>query len=320
VIPIAGADARYLELSVDGMHLAFSRQSGESSIWSISLDAKGAAAGEPRPVIQDRNIRNIEPWLSRDGSKLVWTALQPDGWQVIWLANGDGSSPRAWTPGGQNARSAQWVESKPGSEPRLAFLVRQNDQFSYWVAPLGGSPERVHPGLDLNRTVRLHISHDGTLLAGHVNTAHGQQVVVSGLTGGPVRTLTPPSRSIGYPCWSPDGRWIAAEERVKGRATLVIFRSTGGEVRTLGNQLDSYFASDWSPDGQRIAFAGAKDGVWNIYWISAATGNTEQLTHFGAGSGVGFVRYASWSPDGKRILYERNDWKSNIYVADLKTK
>jgi Tol biopolymer transport system component/DNA-binding winged helix-turn-helix (wHTH) protein len=315
-IPIAGADARYLDLSADGMHLAYSRQSGESSIWSISLDAKGAATAEPTPVIQDRNIRNTDPWLSRDGSKLVWTALQLDGWQVIWLANSDGSSAKAWTPASQNARSAQWV----GSESKLGFLVRQDAQFSYWVAPTGGSPERVYPGLDLNRTERLHLSRDGTMLAGHVTTPHGQQLVVSGLRDGPVHTITPASRSIGYPCWSPDGRVIAAVERVRGRATLVIVPSAGGEVRTLGDQLDAYFASDWSPDGQRITFAGLKDGGWNIYWISVATGKVEQLTRFGAGSGLGFVRYPSWSPDGKRILYERNNWKSDIYVADLKMR
>jgi Tol biopolymer transport system component len=40
----------------------------------------------------------------------------------------------------------------------------------------------------------------------------------------------------------------------------------------------------------------------------------------GAGSSAGLVRYAFWSPDGTRILYERNDWTSNIYVADLEMR
>jgi Tol biopolymer transport system component len=272
--------------------------------------------GEPRPVVQDRNIRNSEPWLSRDGSKLVWVAYQPDGWQVVYIANADGSSATPWTPAGQNAKFAQWV----GSGSKLGFLVRKDSQFSYWIGRVEGTPERVYPGLDLNRTDRIHISHAGTLLAGHVNTPRGQQVVVSGLNGGPVRTLTPPSRIIGYPCWSPDDRWIVAQERIKGRSTLVVFPSAGGEIRTLGDQLEAYFASDWSPDGQRIAFAGLKDGSWNIYWISVATGKVEQLTRSGAGSGAGFVRYPSWSPDGKRVLYERNDWKSNVYVVDLEMR
>jgi Tol biopolymer transport system component len=47
------------------------------------------------------------------------------------------------------------------------------------------------------------------------------KLVVAGLRGGPVRTVTPPDRSIGYPSWSPDGRWLAAEERIGSRTNLV---------------------------------------------------------------------------------------------------
>jgi Tol biopolymer transport system component len=48
------------------------------------------------------------------------------------------------------------------------------------------------------------------------------KLVVAGLRGGPVRTVTPPDRSIGYPSWSPDGRWLAAEERIGSRTNLVV--------------------------------------------------------------------------------------------------
>jgi Tol biopolymer transport system component len=68
-----------------------------------------------------------------------------------------------------------------------------------------------------------------------------------------------------------------------------------------------------APGSGRITFA----GVWNIYWIALSGGKAEQLTHFTAQSG--FVRYPSWSPKGDRVLFERNDLTSNIYVADLKS-
>ncbi|HKD09502.1 MAG TPA: winged helix-turn-helix domain-containing protein [Bryobacteraceae bacterium] len=317
VIPIADGEARYLDLSRDGKRLAFSRQTGESAIWSISLDANGAAIGELKPVIEDRNIRNTEPWLSRDGSKLAFTTLQPDGHQVIYLANPDGSSPEPWTPASQDARSAEWV----GSERKLVFLTRKDGVSSYWVGAIGGRQEQLHPDLDLTRTERIRVSNDGTMLVAHENTPAGLRVVVSPLNGGPRRSLTSPPRSIGFAFWSPDGRSIAAQERLEGRSRLVVFPSSGrGEIRVLNDSFDQIFASDWSPDGERIAFAGLNDGTWNIYWVSVTSGKTEQLTHYSGGSASGFVRYPSWSPDGRRILYERNNWKSNIYIADLQAK
>jgi TolB protein len=197
----------------------------------------------------------------------------------------------------------------------LGYQVQRNGEWSYWVAPLQGRPERVNPSLDLKDADRIRLSSDGTMLAAQVRRPGGLQVVVAGLRGGAVRALTPAGRNIGFPCWSPDGRWIAAEENKHGGSTLVVVPSAGGEIRTIASEFTHYFTYDWSPDSDRILFAGLRNGVWNIYWISFSTGKVEQLTHFSTQSG--FVRYPSWSPKGDRILFERNDLMSNIYIADL---
>jgi Tol biopolymer transport system component len=227
------------------------------------------------------------------------------------VANADGSSPVAVTPADQNSARAAWV----GKELTLGYEVQKDGEWSYWLAPLQGRPERLNPALDLKKADRLRLSSDGTMLAAHMTTPNGLQVVTGGVRGGAVRVLTPPARNIGFPCWSPDGRWIAAQERLKGDSTLVVVRSTGGEIRTIAKEFTQYYAYDWSPDGDRIVFAGLNHGVWNIYWISVSTAKVEQLTHFTSQSGV--VRYPSWSPKGDQILFERNDLTSNIYIADL---
>jgi Tol biopolymer transport system component/DNA-binding winged helix-turn-helix (wHTH) protein len=309
--PSEGASPLYLTVSADGSHIAWSRQAGESAIWSVAVDAHGAAVGEPKPLIRDRSIRNTEMHVSADGSKIAWSSSPAGGQWVIYVANADGSSPVAVTPADQLSGAPQWV----GKEMALAYHVERHGEQGYWVAPLQGKPERVNPALDLKQTDRYRLSPDGTMLAAQVSTKGGLQVVVAGLRGGPVRTLTPADRSIGFPCWSPDGRWIAAEERAHGATTLVVFPSAGGEIKTLGKEFTQYYPYDWSPDGDRILFAGRRNGVWDIYWISFSTGKVEQLTHFTEQSG--FVRYPSWSPKGDRILFERNDLTANIYIADL---
>jgi Tol biopolymer transport system component/DNA-binding winged helix-turn-helix (wHTH) protein len=310
LIPLEGAYPRDLTMSADGSRIAFTRQVGDSAIWSVPVDSQGAAAGEPKALIRDRSLRNTDMHSSADGSKIAWASSQADGTQVIYVANSDGSSPVAVTPADQRSGKPQWV----GKELTLAYQVERHGERSYWVAPLQGKPESVHPALDLERTDRLRLSPDGTTLAAQRLTQGSLQVVVAGLRGGAVRALTPTSRNIGYPFWSPDGRWIAAEERTHGVTTVVVFPSAGGEIRTLASEFTQYFPYDWLPDSDRVLFAGLRNGLWNIYWISFSTGKVEQLTHFAEQSG--FVRTPSWSRKGE-VLFERNDLTSNIYVADL---
>jgi Tol biopolymer transport system component/DNA-binding winged helix-turn-helix (wHTH) protein len=313
LIPFEGASLRGLTISADGSRIAFSREVGDSGIWSVPVDSHGVAAGEPTPLIRDRSDRNTHPHFSADGSRIAWSSFQEGGEkEVIYVADADGSSPEAVTPTDQRSGRPQWV----GKDLTLAYQVQRHGERSYWVAPPRGKPEPVHPTLDLVHADQIRTSSDGAMLAAQVTTKRGLlQIVVAGLRGGPAHTLTPADRDIGFPFWSPDGRWIAAEERKAGATTLVVIPSKGGEIRTLASEFRQYYPYDWSPDGDRIAFAGLDRGTWNLYWISFSTGKVEQLTHFTAQSG--FVRYPSWSPKGDRIIFERNDLTSNIYVADL---
>jgi Tol biopolymer transport system component len=53
----------------------------------------------------------------------------------------------------------------------------------------------------------------------------------------------------------------------------------------------------------RSPFAGARNGVWNIWWISRLDKTLKQLTS-NTKPGV-VLRFPDWSPLGNQIVYEQ---------------
>jgi len=78
----------------------------------------------------------------------------------------------------------------------------------------------------------------------------------------------------------------------------------------------------WSPDGTRVAFMGHQPGRhWNIYLISAAGGQSEEL--FSADTDLSDP---NWSPDGNSIVFGghpfqvRQSTQDSIHVIDVNTR
>jgi Tol biopolymer transport system component len=72
----------------------------------------------------------------------------------------------------------------------------------------------------------------------------------------------------------------------------------------------------WSSDGKRIAFAGSRDGIWNVWWVARSDKSQKQLTR-NTSAGV-LMRFPAWSPLGNQIVYEQVELTSNVYVTNLK--
>ena len=89
----------------------------------------------------------------------------------------------------------------------------------------------------------------------------------------------------------------------------------GGPVELIVTERGQSWPFSWAPDNDRIAFAGARDGVWNIYAVSRKTKKVRQLTDFN--SVEGYVRYASWSPARPTIVFERAEQRGILWTAKL---
>ncbi len=73
---------------------------------------------------------------------------------------------------------------------------------------------------------------------------------------------------------------------------------------------------DFSRDGDRISFAGERNGVWNVWWVSRSTKQQKQVTNYKKLNA--FVRYPAWSPLGNQIVYEYAETTGNIWMMELK--
>jgi Tol biopolymer transport system component len=217
------------------------------------------------------------------------------------------------------ALPAATAQAWPGLNGYMAYgSNRTGSQFSddIYVSPL-----------DVESPIRLTFrraddgqpawSPDGTRLAFKTAQAGSNQLAVINADGTGETLLTRTFRfSEGQPAWSPDAtkllyRRTPENPLVQNGDTWVLDIEKSAEhpatpetqpvlLRTGDERYPSY-----SPDGTQIAFRGDLDlaepsGDEEIYVMNADGTDVRQLT-----SNADFDSAPSWSPDGKRILFER---------------
>jgi TolB protein len=97
---------------------------------------------------------------------------------------------------------------------------------------------------------------------------------------------------------SPDGKSIALVRS----GQIVLMPASGGDVTVVTSGAGGKTGLNWSPDGQTIAYA--NDG--NICTVPITGGPSHCLTTSGTPDAHLWGDHdPQWSPDGKRILFER---------------
>jgi Tol biopolymer transport system component len=132
-------------------------------------------------------------------------------------------------------------------------------------------------------------------------------------SGRPTR-LTNDAPTEAYPCWSPDGRWVAFtvwHEISEDESYYAIYMipAEGGEPRQVTSALDSVGggAIAFSPDGERIAFFSGDA----IKTIPIQGGRPAVLV---AGVQAGRHSQLAWSPDGSKIAH---DSEGKIWITQI---
>nr|MBA3672744.1 PD40 domain-containing protein [Gemmatimonadaceae bacterium] len=151
--------------------------------------------------------------------------------------------------------------------------------------------------------------------------------------GGPeAEQLTVGDRDDVQPAWSPDGRqivFVRAREprrRIEPGDVFAAYESDAGDVWSIDlashreeRLVENAFYPDFSPDGRSIAVDASRGGPRRI-WIMDVHGLNPQQATTDSSEAVAHIA-PRWSPDGRRIVYQRIErTRFDVAVVDLASR
>jgi len=300
---------------IDGLSVAangtvsFAAGTLDANLWSLTLDAAGRPSEPVR--LTDDVARSTHAEFSGDG-RIAYMQIAVGSMPSVWIMRADGSQRMALLPG-TGAGHPEWDRRL---ERLLLVVFREGMEDPVQLAWADIASRRLSPvPLTLKEMLNARLSPDASRLAYHRIEKDGAIGVWTSTWDG-VRTRVATDReAVSYPAWSPDGQLLALELK-RGDSTRVgIVSSTGGPVEELTTDRGQSWPHSWAPDSDRIAFAGERYGVWNVYTVSRRTRAVSKLTSFS--SAAAYVRYPSWSPSGSQIIFERGMMSANIWTLTL---
>ena len=312
--------ARHLSIAPDGKRIVYSALSMSNNIGSVVIDRDtGEAAGEPTLLTQDTNYRKTSHGFSPDGRRIGYNVWRMGAEGEVWVMDADGKNARQMT-----IAPAAFVGWLPGGD-RLATIDKSHDDRRLWAVELESgrrtplSDRPIETGLG-------RLSPDGKVLAVNSRQSGTINVWTFAINGGELKQLTFDREMMGFPCWSPDGKWIAIEVKRGSDTHLAVIPSNGPssgqtdgegrEVEVLTSEPGQSWPGSWGPDRDRIAFAGQRRGIWNIYWVARGDRQMKRVTGYQKPNT--YVRYPAWSPRGDQIIYEYAETRGNVWMLTFK--
>lgn len=276
----------------------------------------------PEPIVTSTPVPTITPAVEPPASG--WVAyVGADG--NLWLSNLRGdekkqltSDARPWQGSQEGETIIEYSNLQWSSDGRFLAYERQvnrrvetgyETRTGLWVYDLAGSPRQLleetyfldyswKPGEDL-------IAYGKAIALDYfIGNAAAQGLWAVEVDTGDSYELVQPQkgRSLGFPQWSPDGRYLAFDEilYMEGRGYFAYFdfemqRYVSWE-RTIGNYA-------LHPDGWRLAYdtlSYTPEGSERIY-LNDLLGNSE--TPLGSDYEPGFAFGPVFSPQGERLAY-----------------
>jgi Tol biopolymer transport system component len=224
--------------------------------------------------------------LSRDGTRIAHS--MSSGGCGIWVMSADGSNPIQLT-------------NRPGSPPDGCNHLPRWSRDGRQIAFLSNREGRQNEAGTIRGLYDVYVMNaDGS---NPRNVSH----VVAQFLGFNVEVIS----------WSADGRVVfqtSDEGSTFFQRFVYIVKPDGTGMRPLFNRPGDN-SPFWSPDGSKVVFVSARDGRRRLYVMNADGSGERPLTSAGPGDdhlpawfpgfGSGDVEYDPWSPDGKRIAFER---------------
>jgi TolB protein len=255
-----------------------SSRSGTKEIWQMDYD------GANQKQLTHLGDIALSPHVSPDGSRVAFSGVTKDGWQILMYSlelgrlvnftrfGGDNYSP-AWSSDGQN----------------IAFSSsRSGNTEIYTVSSSGGNAHRLteNKGPDVSPTWNP--------------KTNAQIAWVSGRTGLPqIYTMASDGTNVGRatdqgyavsPSWSPNGQFLAFAwvrhygPGAPGASDIYVMDIASKQWVQLTHDGGRNDFPSWSPDGRHIVFQSNRTGKVQIWSMLADGSETRQLTTAGENS------------------------------------
>jgi Tol biopolymer transport system component len=260
---------------------------------------------------------NFHPAVSPDGMKVVYQSNRT-GNNEIWIHNIKSRNEHLITESSYNDISPDW--SPDGN--KIVFLSNRSGEYAIWMTDTTGTPpvkltqEPIYlSNHSLDYAMELSWAPDGKKIGYIANSDKGRSVWTVNSDGTNQVMEVGPIHSFD---WYMDSKTILYN-KVKSSER----ESPGLRIRNLATGEDSLIYSGRlteifvNPNGNSIGYAYDLRSHHNqsLYLLSKEDNGTftsepNRLTN---GEGLWHAHMASWSPDGKSIVYVKDTDRSNIY-------
>jgi tricorn protease len=171
-------------------------------------------------------------------------------------------------------------------------------RFAFLLTVVLAAPACLHAQEPIQFARTPDISPDGKLVA----FSYLGDIWVVEAIGGIARPVTMHEAHELYPCFSPDGRWIAFSSNRYGSYDVFVVPIYGGKPQRLTYDSAQDLVAGWTPDSKSILFSSARTttfpGGYEVYSISITGGQERKLPFHDA-------KELSYSPIGGTVAFGR---------------
>ncbi len=296
---------RYTSLaaSADARHLVLTVAAPKKSLWTLPLDPSSSTA--PQPV----SLTTSSGSSPRLGPGFLLYVSSTGSADTLWKRSGD-TSTQLWS-----GEQAQFIGGPAVSRDgaNIAFAIRQQGQkFLYTLRADGTNARVISSSLDIQGDPAW--APDGKSLTAPA-LDHGVPHLFRVPLDGSAPSILVSEYSLG-PAWASDGSFVLYSGPDVGTEFNLRAANSDATARTLP-------VTRLSRGARHVAFVPGTKKVLllrgdlqhkNLWIVDVESGAEQQLTNFGADFDI---RDFDISPDGRQLILEHVQEKSNIVLVDL---
>ncbi|MDQ2747804.1 MAG: hypothetical protein M3T96_11165, partial [Acidobacteriota bacterium] len=303
LIPTGSKKLADLAIAPDGKTIAFVEETADENIWEIAPDQS------PKPIIRSTRADHSEQF-SPDGSLIVFVSDRT-GNDEVWIADADGKNQRQLTDSKTAAGSPRF---SPDSKSIVCDVQIAGKGVVFIVSVNGGTPRRLTaPG---SNNFLPAWSADGKEIF-FVSDRGGDNQMWKMSAGDEAAAVQITKQGAFEMFAAPDGKTIIYSKGV-GKFGLWQVGVDGADEKPIPELAEVGALRSWFV-GQKGVYFTAFDTQppFHIKFFDFATRQTKQITDTDK-SPLNYYANLSVSPDGKKILYARQDQSASaIMFAEL---